>query len=314
MFALGALTSLVSVSLNTTVQTHGSADPATANTIYRSFGLAAKLFIPSLASKILLMFETTSLDKEKSGAMVFLFRFLSVLAICGAIAVAVISTPSSKSRTKKKKHLDLKAIMSIFTTTFEYRPLYYFCTVLSCIASIEPVVKEGYLPEKLTNELAMPAPLYNTMHTLAALTSLGLVICMSKQLKVADLRSALFVLSCMHSIGMIGMSSATSPLFCATSYILVRAATELAKIVTGMYTTQCARGHFTSYNGKTPVEVVLASGLAFQKMLGSLLKAAFAFFVGAAGVSSDLSSIFWALAVAALISSYFMLKLPPTEK
>ena len=208
----------------------------------------------------------------------------------------------------------MKAIASIFTTTFEYRPLYYFCIVLSCIASIEPVVKEGYLPEKLTNELGMPTPLYNTMHTLAALTSLGLVICMSKQLKRADLSSALFVLSCIHSVGMIGMSSSTSTLFCATSYILVRAATELAKIVTGMYTTQCAKGHFTSYGGKTPVEVVLASGLAFQKMSGSLLKAAFTFFVGSAGVSNNLKSIFWALTVAALISSYFMLKLPPTKK
>ena len=105
MFTLGALASLVSVSLNTTVQTHGSADPTTANTIYRSFGLAAKLFIPSLASKILLMYETTSLDKDKNGAMVFLFRFLSLLAICGAVAVAVTSTSSTKSRIRKKSAL-----------------------------------------------------------------------------------------------------------------------------------------------------------------------------------------------------------------
>ena len=314
MFAMGALASMVSVSLNTTVQIHGSADPATANTVYRSFGLAAKLFVPSLASSILVFYDRTVLSQEKLGAMIFLFRCLSMLAICGAVLVALTSTSLPTNRKKEKKYLDVKAIVSIFTTIFAYRPLYFFCIVLSCIASIEPVVKEGYLVEKLTNELTMSTPLYSTVHTLAALTSLGLVVYMSKQLKQADLRSALFVLLCIHSFGMIGMSSATSSLVCAASYILVRAATELAKIVTGMYTTRCAEGHFKTHSGEVPVDVVLASGLAFQKMLGSLLKAAFTFLVGSAGASSNLGSVFWALTSFAVISTYFMSKLPPTGK
>ena len=88
-----------------------------------------------------------------------------------------------------------------------------------------------------------------------------------------DCRSALFTFSCLHSTGMIGLSFFKHPIGKASSYILVKVVTDLAKIPTGIWTTKCAEGYMkhkneTTKNNDLTVAIIVASGLGMQKLLG----------------------------------------------
>lgn len=313
MFMLGALASMVSVGLNTTVQMNGSKDPVLANTVYRSFGLSAKTFVPSIASSISLLY-TTTVNADQTAAMIFVLRCLSFTAILGASLLAVSRWNGQNTEQDdkgSKKRLSLKDIGSILTITIAYRPLFVFCTVLSAIASIEPIIKEGFLTEHMTRGYGMTITWYNSLHTFAGGTSLALLLAMRQQLKRSDVRSALFILSCIHTVGMICLSLGRSSFLGACSYMLIRAATELAKIAAGMWTTQCAEGYCIQHGHKYPMPVVLASGLALQQMLGALFKSTFTLLVGNLfSNDTSLRVIFGILAGIGAIVTYFMGQLP----
>jgi hypothetical protein len=313
MFMLGALASIISVGLNTTVQMNGSKDPVLANTVYRSFGLSAKTFVPSIASTISLLY-TSAIDADQMSATIFVLRCLSFTAMFGAslLALSRWNEPNAEQDERgSKKRLSWKDIGSILTITIAYQPLFVFCAVLSAIASIEPIIKEGFLAEHMTRDYGMTITWYNSLHTFAGGTSLALLLAMRQQLKHSDVRSALFILSCIHTAGMVCLSLGRSSFSGACSYMLIRAATELAKIVAGMWTTQCAEGYCVQHGQKYPLAVVLASGLALQQMLGALFKSMFTLLVGNF-LSNDTSLrvIFGVLAGIGAIVTYFMGQLP----
>ena len=129
---------------------------------------------------------------------------------------------------------------------------------------------------------------------------------------------SLFTFACLHSIGMVVSFYFAHPVAKASAYMLVKVSTDLAKIPTGIWTTKCAEGYLRSRGGDAreghlTVAVVVASGLAMQKLLGSLLKAFVSAAIGMIGEENiELDQVF-ALTLGGLISTYFIGQLPDSH-
>ena len=322
VFVMGTILSIVSVGLNTTVQIVSSGKNRTsANLLYRASGLLSVIIGPQI-TWLMENSNTSSDDADHNTKLSMAYLVLHILAgfeILGAIVLFYCNYVVTKAnvkiienldkKTAKKKNLSFRKIANIFVTIYAYQPLFYFCVVLSCIASIEPVMK-GFLPDYVGGSPSFQS----SMHSLAATVSLLLVG--TQFLKGKDCRSALFTFSCLHSTGMIGLSFFKHPIGKASSYILVKVVTDLAKIPTGIWTTKCAEGYMkhkneTTKNNNLTVAIIVASGLGMQKLLGSLLKAFISAGVRAAGEDNiSLDHVFIFLMCGALTATYFIGKLP----
>eukprot|EP00944_MAST-04C_sp_MAST-4C-sp1_P014095 g14095.t1 len=318
MFVMGLILSIVSVGLNTTVQIVSTGvNRSSANALYRASGLISIIVGPQITW--LMEYKTagtTSSNTIVSTAHTVL-RILAAMEVVGAMTLLHFGKYSKAheeydKKVARKRNLSLRKVTNIFDTVYNYRPLLSFCVVLSCIASIEPVSK-GYLPDFIGGTPSFQS----SMHSLAATVSLLLVG--TQFLKEKDCRSALFTFACLHSVGMMALFYFAHPVAKASAYMLVKVSTDLAKIPTGIWTTKCAEGYLRSRGGDAreghlTVAVVVASGLAMQKLLGSLLKAFVSAAIGMIGEENiELDQVFGALMLGGLISTFFIGKLPDSH-